>query len=79
MKSDSGRIGAGDPRPQLCDDCRKSDVEKAKIVAKTKEDAYIAELAKLSVEERLERVERWIYNYKAPFYPYRHTGFENIG
>lgn len=45
--------------PKICDDCKKKKAD-------AKRAAYLDSLAKLSVEERLSRIEKWIYDYKPP-------------
>lgn len=56
------------PPGKLCDDC-------ACAKAKAEEEAHLAKLAELPLEERIARIERWIYHYKKP----SSTGLEIIG
>lgn len=48
----SGRIP-----PKVCDSCLA-------LQTKDKEQAHFAHLDSLSLEERVRRIEKWIYNYK---------------
>lgn len=43
--------------PMLCPACEKAEC----MIA---EDNYIEELKNLSIEERMKKIERWIYNHK---------------
>lgn len=63
------RHGTGQPAPRTCDEC----INKAAETAETK---YLNTLAKLPVEERLARIEKWIYNYRPP---HRNTMLDVIG
>lgn len=47
------------PKPKVCHSCAR------KAATKTREDA-LAELAALPTEERLQRIEAWIYDYRPP-------------
>jgi len=42
-----------------CPYCKKEELQ-------TKEEKHFTELDALSMEERVRRVEKWIYNYKPP-------------
>lgn len=50
------------PAPKICGSCRAKD-------AGSKRDQHFAELGTLSVEERLRRVEEWIYDYRPQWVP----------
>lgn len=60
-------ISAGFEPPKMCYDCQA--VEDA---AARKE--YFANLDKLSIEERIRKIEEWIYNYRPPV-DYRNARF----
>ena len=47
----------GDAPPQKCGACRKRDLDALR-------KAHFDELATMPMEERLRRVEEWIYDYK---------------
>lgn len=49
----------GDPPPKICGPCSAQ-------TAAEKRTAALAELAALPIEERLARVEAWIYDYRPP-------------
>lgn len=49
-----------DPPPEICNVCRGKDVA-------SKRDQHFAELDALSTEERLRRVETWIYDYRPQY------------
>jgi hypothetical protein len=48
-----------DPKPRICHACRDT------AAAEKREDA-LAAVAALPIEERLRRIEAWIYDYRAP-------------
>lgn len=48
--------------PRVCNDCRE-----IRVADKRKE--HFAELDALTVEERLRRIEEWIYDYRPPVHP----------
>ncbi|MHA1835987.1 MAG: hypothetical protein ACTSYQ_03565 [Candidatus Odinarchaeia archaeon] len=50
-------VAAGRPTPSVCGQC----AAKEQVA---KEEKHFAELDKLPMEERLRRVEKWIYHYK---------------
>lgn len=56
--------GSGKPPPKLCGLCERKNAEDQK-------DAALAELAALPTDERLRRIEAWIYDhshkYHAPY------------
>lgn len=60
-------ISADMPAPKVCYECQ---AEEDEIVRKS----YFDNLDKMSIEERLRRVEEWIFNYKPPF-DYRNARF----
>jgi hypothetical protein len=49
----------GSPRPKVCHSCRRAADRDAREQA-------LAEIAELPLEERLRRIEAWIYDYKPP-------------
>lgn len=53
---------SGDPRPRVCDAC------KAKETAGQRAQ-HFAELDALPVEDRLRRLEAWIYDYRPQWVP----------
>lgn len=55
-------IGSGSTTPQICHECTV-------IEAKEKEESHFKELDKLSHEERIRKIEKWIYHYKPPTSP----------
>jgi hypothetical protein len=46
-----------DAPPEICGTCRKADMASAR-------DQHFAKLDALSIEDRLRRVEEWIYDYR---------------
>lgn len=46
-----------DPAPTVCEPCRGKE-------AASKRDQHLAQLAALPLEERIARIEAWIYDYK---------------
>ena len=48
--------------PHLCEDCLKLNAEE-------KKRKYFEELDKLTPEERMRRIEEWIYEYKPKYVP----------
>lgn len=51
-----------DAPPEICGLCQQAEVE-------SKRDQHFAELDALSVEERLRRIEAWIYDYRPQWVP----------
>jgi hypothetical protein len=54
--------GAGRPAPTYCGDCQRAIDAEA-------EEKHFAELDALPLEERLRRVEKWIYHYQPRYVP----------
>ncbi len=54
-----GATGSGMPAPTLCGECEKEekDIERRE---------YFGALDGLTLEERVRKIEEWIYNYKKP-------------
>lgn len=50
-------VNSGMPAPSLCDECQQKDINK-------KRREYFHGLDGLTIEERLRRIEEWIYDYK---------------
>jgi hypothetical protein len=50
---------SGGITPRICSECRRAGKDAEKI-------QYFEELDKFSIEERLRKVELWIYNYSSP-------------
>ena len=48
-------VGTGRPEPDICYDCEQK-------ITKAKKDNQLSELAKLPLEERVARIEEWIYD-----------------
>jgi hypothetical protein len=63
-KSFTTLIGSGQPHPIICPTCEQIKEDK-------KKEEYFAVLDSLTIEQRLRKVEEWIYNYK----PYREVRF----
>jgi hypothetical protein len=51
-----------DAKPKICERCRVKE-------ATTVRDQYLADLAALPLEERLRRIEAWIYDYRPQWVP----------
>ena len=51
--------GSGKEPPKICAGCTET-------IEKKKRARSLSALKKLSVEERLEKIEAWIYDYKPP-------------
>lgn len=48
--------------PKICGECRKAALAE-------KRSTYLKSLAELTIEERLVKIEEWIYDYKPPVNP----------
>jgi len=57
-------VGSGQPLPNVCDICARTE-------AQVKLAGYLDDLSKLSLDDRLRRIEKWIYEYK----PYKEPRF----
>ena len=55
-------VSSGSGAPLVCGDCTKKEREELR-------DKYFAGLDKLSMEERVRRIEEWIYDYKPTYVP----------
>jgi len=53
---------ASDQQPEICHQC-------AAIEADNKKKLALVEIAKLTIEQRLARIEEWIYDYKPQYVP----------
>ena len=53
---------ADNPAPLVCGECR------SKIEA-TRREKHFAELDKLPLEERIRKIEEWIYDYRPQYVP----------
>ena len=49
-----------DAKPKICGACRAEE-------AGSRRDRHLAELAALPIEERLHRIEEWIYDYRPQY------------
>ena len=58
-KHEHEAIGAGSPTPTTCSECRKKETDQKRIL-------HFQGLNGLSLEERVRRIEEWIYDYKVP-------------
>jgi hypothetical protein len=58
-KQSKERFAGSGQYPTICSSCEKEEKAEAKA-------AYFAELDKLTLEERLRKVEEWIYEYRPP-------------
>jgi len=58
-------VGSGQ-FPTMCHECEEK-------VAEEKVQAHLAEMRKLTTEERIERLERWAFTYKPPISIYDMT------
>jgi hypothetical protein len=55
-------VSSSDMPPMSCDDCIEKDV-------KAKRVTHFAELDKLTIEQRLRKIEEWIYDYRPRHVP----------
>ena len=55
-------VGGGKEPPDICTVCEEN-------VAMNRRSKYLSALQKLSVKQRLENIERWIYDYNPPVNP----------
>lgn len=53
---------ADNPAPIVCSECRIR-------IESERREKYFAELDKLTVEERIRKIEEWIYNYQPTYVP----------
>ena len=51
--------GSGDAPPKVCHQCARKSAEDAR-------ETKLRELAALPIEERISRIEAWIYDYRPP-------------
>jgi hypothetical protein len=52
-------VGSGQRTPNVCSDCRSREATK-------KRGEHFATLDQLPIEDRLRRIEEWIYDYRSP-------------
>lgn len=53
-------IGSGRMRPSVCPECKSEEADQ-------KRNQHLNELASLTVEQRLRKLEEWVYDYKPPY------------
>lgn len=62
LKNVQGAIGSGQTTPTQCHSCKSKESD-------DKRAQFLKGLEALTIEERLKKVEAWIYDYKVPINP----------